>query len=227
MTYDLYIGDRMFSSWSLRGWLMLEKFNLPHRTHLLGLYSGTLKQDLAHLAPARLVPVLRTPEGVVVGESLAMAETLAERHPDKPLWPRDAALRARARWLCTEMVASFSALRAECPMQLNHVNRGFHTSAAVQQDLDRIELLWESSWDMAGSRAKWLFGAYSLADVFFAPVAARIIGYNLGVSDQARDYCLRVISDSALIAWREAAQEISYDPFPYDTHAPITEWPIP
>ena len=95
MTYDLYIGDRTFSSWSLRGWLMLEKFGLPYRAHLVGLYSGTMAQDLAPLAPTRLVPALRLPDGTVVGETLAMAETLAERHPDAGLWPADPAARGQ------------------------------------------------------------------------------------------------------------------------------------
>ena len=83
MTYDLFIGDRTFSSWSLRAGLMMAQFDLPHRIHMVGLYSGTMAKDLAPLAPARLVPVLRTPEGDVIGESLAIAETLAERHPEK------------------------------------------------------------------------------------------------------------------------------------------------
>ena len=82
MTYDLYIGDRTFSSWSLRGWLLLEKFGLNFNTHLIGLYGGTMATDMAHLAPAKLVPTLRMPDRTVVGESLAIAETLAEHHPE-------------------------------------------------------------------------------------------------------------------------------------------------
>lgn len=122
MTYDLYIADRIYSSWSLRGWLMLEKFGLPCRLHMVGLYSGSMARDLAEVAPARLVPVLRTPEGTVVGESLAIAETLAERHPDLGLWPADPAQRATARWLAAEMVTGFTALRGACPMQLLRVS---------------------------------------------------------------------------------------------------------
>jgi|TARA_B110000908_G_C10106031_1_gene380807 glutathione S-transferase len=87
MTYELFIGDRTFSSWSLRGWLMLHKFNLPYREHMVGLYGGTMAQDMTALATARLVPALRTPEGDVVGESLAVAETLAERHPEIAMCP--------------------------------------------------------------------------------------------------------------------------------------------
>ena len=170
MTYDLYIGDRTFSSWSLRGWLMLEKFNLPYREHLIGLYSGTMSDDMVALAPARLVPALKTPQGDVIGESLAIAETLAERHPDAGLWPKDASNRIKARWLCAEMTTGFSALRTACPMQLQHVNSGFVPSPAVRDDLDRIATLWD--W-AGGSGSGWLLGEYSLADVFYAPVRPR------------------------------------------------------
>ena len=224
MTYDLFIGDRTFSSWSLRGWLMLEKFDLPYQTHMVGLYSGTMAEDLAQLHPARLVPVLRTPDGHVIGETLAMAETLAERHPEAGLWPADAALRTRARWLCAEMASGFSALRSACPMQLDHVNLGFAPSAAVVADLQRIETLWSAAWSLSGSK-DWLLGDYSLADVFYAPVAARIIGYELPVSDQIRDYCERTISDPVFKAWRELGQKVSYTTFPYPDYPPTATWP--
>ena len=224
MTYDLFIGDRLFSSWSLRGWLMLEKFNLPYETHLVGLYSGTMAADLAALHPARLVPVMRTPDGDTVGESLAIAETLAERHPEMEMWPTDTKLRMRARWLCAEMASGFGALRRECPMQLAHVYRGFGPSAEVVADIDRIETLWTGARDLSGSDG-WLFGKYSLADVFFAPVAARIVGYDLPVSDHARSYCRRTISDPAFKQWREKGLRITYSPFPYAEFPPISAWP--
>ena len=118
MTYDLYIGDSTFSSWSLRGWLLLEKFGLDFNTHLIGLYSGTMAADMAHFAPAKLVPTLRIPDGAVVGESLAIAETLAKHHPDIAMWPTNPAARATARWLCAEMASSFGELRRQSPMQL-------------------------------------------------------------------------------------------------------------
>lgn len=225
MTYDLYIGDRTFSSWSLRGWLMLEKFGLPYRTHMVGLYTGTLAADLAPLAPATLVPVLRLPDGSVVGETLAMAETLAERHPDATLWPKDPTARGTARWLCAAMVAGFGALRSECPMQLQYVNEGLAPSGAVLADLARIETLWSHARDVAGAEGPWLFGAYSLADVFYAPVCARIVGYDLPVSPAARAYCDRTIADPAFDAWRREGLKITYDPFPYTTGLPTRPWP--
>ncbi len=225
MTYDLYIGDRMFSSWSLRGWLMFEKFGIPARTHMIGLYSGTMQRDMAALAPARLVPTVRTPEGTVIGESLAIAETLAERHPDAGLWPADPAARATARWLCSEMVSGFGALRGDCPMQLVYCFRGFEPSAAVHADLARIETLWSHARQVSAHPKGWLFGNYSLADVFYTPVAARIIGYGLPVSDPARDYCLALLGDPAVLQWRRAAHDVHYDPMPYALDLPHDPWP--
>lgn len=226
MTYDLYIGDRTFSSWSLRGWLMMEKFDLPYRTNLVGLYSGTMPEDLAPLAPARLVPVLRTPEGDVIGESVAMAETLAERHPDVPFWPHDARLRARARWLCAEMASGFAALRDACPMQLQHVTTGFVPNAEVLADLARLEAIWRSARHLSGSENGWIFGDYSLADVFYAPVAARIIGYDLPVSNAALSYCQTTISDRAFKVWRADGLKVKYDPFPYPMGGGTCDWPV-
>ncbi|SPH27409.1 hypothetical protein ASD8599_03875 [Ascidiaceihabitans donghaensis] len=225
MTYDLYIGDRTFSSWSLRGWLMLEKFGLDFNTHLVGLYAGTMADEMAHLAPAKLVPTLRLADGTVVGESLAMAETLAEQNPDAHMWPKDAAARATARWISAEMASSFGAIRGQCPMQLQHVNVGFAVDAALQSDLDRIEVLWAHA-SRFKSDGPWLFGAYSIADAMFAPVAARIVGYDLPVSDAARNYCMTVLNDSAFKAWRALGQEVTYDPFPYDMGVPTKDWPV-
>ncbi len=225
MTYDLYIGDRMFSSWSLRGWLMFEKFNIPCHTHLVGLYAGTLAADMADIAPARLVPSVRTPDGIIVSESIAIAETLAERHPNAGLWPTDPASRATARWLCAEMASGFSALRTDCPMQLRHCFCGFTASDAVLSDLARIETLWDQARQVSGSGTGWLFGDYSLADVFYTPVAARIIGYGLPVSDRAMAYCLALLADPAVQSWRREAQEVRYDPFPYSLDLPTDPWP--
>ncbi|MDP5217398.1 glutathione S-transferase [Ruegeria sp. 2205SS24-7] len=226
MTYDLYIGDRLFSSWSLRGWLMFEKFNIPCHTHLVGLYSGTMAQDLQPVAPARLVPCMRMPDGAPVGESLAMAETLAELHPEANLWPQAPAARATARWLCAEMAAGFGDLRGQCPMQLLHSYAGFAPSEGTQRDLSRIETLWSHARQISGAQDGPLFGAYSLADVFYTPVAARIVGYGLPVSTENRAYCEALLTDPAVLAWREKALEVTYDPFPYPVDAKIIPWPL-
>ncbi|WP_299152180.1 glutathione S-transferase [uncultured Tateyamaria sp.] len=224
MTYDLYIGDRTFSSWSLRGWLMMEKFNIPHRVNMIGLYGGTMAEDMAALAPARLVPAMRTPDGTVVGESLAMAETLAEDHPQAQMWPAAPNARATARWLCAEMVGGFHALRSACPMQLQHVNVGFTASDAVKADIARLETLWAHAATFK-SEGPWLFGDYTLADVFYAPVCARIVGYELPVSDAIRTYCTATVEDAAFKSWRAEGLKTIYDPFPYDMGTTTADWP--
>ncbi len=225
MTYDLFIGDRTFSSWSLRGWLMLEKFGLPYRVTMVGLYSGTMAQDMAPLAPAVLVPALKTPEGAVIGETLAMAETLAERHPDKAMWPAKADARMRARWLCAAMISGFASLRSQCPMQLQHVNEGFPVTDALAADIARLEDLWSYAATASDGKGPWLFGSYSLADVFYAPVCARIIGYDLPVSAAARAYCKATLRDPAFKNWRAEGLKTSYDPFPYDMGCTTRPWP--
>jgi len=227
MTYDLFIGDRTFSSWSLRGWLMVEKFGLPHRVHMVGLYSGTMAEDLAPLAPARLVPVLRTPEGVVVGDTMAMAETLHERHPDAGLYPADTAARALCRWMVAEMHSGFVALRSDCPMMIAHGWDGFVPGTGVLADLARIEALWAMARDRHGADGPWLFGRYSLADVFFAPVAARIATYGLPVSEDAAAYVARHLADPAFRQWRALALNDRYDPMPYAFDLPRLPWPGP
>ena len=224
MTYDLHIAEKAFSSWSLRGWLMFTKFGIPCRIHMAGLYTGTFKQDLATLPPARTVPVMRTPDGIVVGDTLAMAETLAERHPDAGLWPADPAQRALARWLAAEMHSSFTALRSACPMQLLHIYHQFQPSDAVLADLARLDLIWSHARKVSGSKTPWLFGDYSVADAFFAPVAARIKGFALPVSDASRAYVEAHLTDPAFRQWCQDGQKVSYDPEPYALDLPKIPW---
>ena len=223
--YTLVIGDRTFSSWSLRGWLMLETFALPYRTRLVGLYAGTMAAELAEFAPARTVPVLRTPEGHVLTDSLAMAETLAERHPDAGLWPADPAARALARSIVAEMHAGFAALRTECPTMFAHSWSGFIPSDAVRADLARAESLWSLARDRHGDGGPWLFGAWSLADVFYAPLATRIATYALPVGAAARAYVDAHLAHRAFRRWRAMGLTVSYDPMPY--RQPLAEAPWP
>lgn len=226
MTYDLFIGDKAFSSWSLRGWLMLERFGLPYRAHLLGLYSGQLPRDLLPLAPARSVPVLKCADGALLTDSLAIAEELATRHPDLGYWPAAPLARARARSMVAEMHAGFGALRQACPMQLFHQWVGYEPSEAVQADLERVETL------VALARAHtvdgpWLFGAYSLADVFYAPLMARLAGYGLPASPELARYRDLTLADPAFCAWRADGIARRYDPFPYPQPLPTAPWPDP
>ena len=226
MAYELIIGDESFSSWSLRGWLMFERFDLPVKVSLAGLYSGTFHDDLASFDPARFVPAMRMPDGTVVGDTLAMAETLAELHPTAGLWPTDPSARARARWLVAEMHSGFGALREACPMNLRHVWDGFLPSEAVVSDLNRIQALWAGAKsDFGSDDSPWLFGAYSLADVFYAPVAARIAGYQLPVGSEAQAYVAAHLADPAFDAWRKSGLTRDYDTEPYQMDLPSRPWP--
>ncbi|MGH1353908.1 MAG: glutathione S-transferase [Thalassovita sp.] len=227
MGYELFIGDQSFSSWSLRGWLLFEKFNIPVTTKMVGLYDGTMAEDLADLAPARLVPTMRIDRQIVIGETLAMAETLAERHPEAGMWPIDPAARALARWLTSEMHAGFSALRNDCPMQLLHQYVGFTPSQGVLKDLARIEELFSLARDQFGAAGPWLFGEYSIADAFYAPVAARIAGHDLPVSELVQAYVDTTLADPAFRHWRAMGLDKPYDPVPYAMDLATRDWPGP
>lgn len=225
MTYQLYIGDRTFSSWSMRGWLMLEKFGLPYNSHLVGLYAGTYREELAHLAPARTVPALQTSAGHVLTDSLAMAETLVENHPELDLYPRDPAARALARSMTAEMHSGFVPLRDHCPNMITHVWEGFDPPKSVLADLARIEELWSLARERHGQDGPWLFGQYTLADVFYAPVACRITAFDLPVGDAAKGYVRAHLNDAAFLAWRREALKESYDPWPYPMDLGRKPWP--
>lgn len=224
MTYDLAIGDRTYSSWSLRGWLMFAKWDIPVRVHTARIYTDELPRLLADYAPARLVPAMKR-DGIVVHDTLAMAETLAEAHPDKAMWPADPAWRAMARSMVAEMHAGFGALRAACPMNLAHAWGGFEPDADVRADCARIETLWDRALDASGG--PWLFGAYSLADAFFAPVAMRFAGYGLPRGPLADAYVTQHLADAEFRRWRAMGRAENYHQPSYDMDLPRLEWPGP
>lgn len=202
MTYQLFLGDYAYSSWSLRGWLLFEKFGIDRTTRMLDFSEISVAAQLAEFAPARTVPTAITPEGAVISESLAIAEELASRHPRAGLWPADPRARATARTLAAEMHAGFGALRGDCPMNLRLSYADAAPSDAVLADLDRLETIWSHARTACGGDGPWLCGAYSAADAFFAPVAARIAGYNLPVGDAAQTYVNAHLADPAFRRWR-------------------------
>jgi len=168
---------------------------------------------------------MRTPDGIAVGDTLAMAETLAERHPDAGLWPTDPAARALARWLVAEMHSGFMALRNECPMQLLHQYDGFAVSDAVQADLNRLQEIWSLARSRHGTNGPWLFGNYTVADAFYAPVAARIAGFALPMDQTSAAYVTAHLQDTAFQKWRAEGLKVSYDPVPYALDLPTRDWP--
>lgn len=231
MTYDLLIADRSYSSWSLRGWLCLAAFDLPVRVHETRMYQPGFRTDLAAFAPEltgqatpRTVPMLRLPGGGLLTDSLAIAETLAERHPDAGLWPSDPVHRALARSLVAEMHSGFGALRDACPMNMRVAYRGVPVSEAVKADLARLDALWAACPGGTDADGPWLFGAYSLADAFFAPVAMRIAGYGLRVGERSKAIVAAHLAHPHLRAWRaEGLKQAEQATYVRD-HA-TTDWP--
>lgn len=203
MTYQLILGDRAYSSWSLRGWLLFEAFGIPFTQKMISFIDDrSVAEMLAEHAPARTVPTMITEDGAIISESLAIAEELASRHPDAGLWPSDVKARAVARTLAAEMHAGFGALREDCPMNLRLSYADFPASGAVETDLRRLETIWDHARSVCAPEGPWLCGNYSAADAFFAPVAARIAGYGLKVSPSAQAYVDAHLAHLPFRRWR-------------------------
>jgi glutathione S-transferase len=227
MTYTLAIGQRAYSSWSLRGWLLFAKTGLPVTLHAVRLYDPDFLDQLAQFAPARSVPALRLAGGGVVMDSLAIAEELASRHPDAGLWPADPAERAVARSISAEMHAGFVALRSNCPQNLRVSYSGYTPPAEVLADLARLERLWSWARSVRSAPGPWLFGRWSAADAFYAPVAGRIATYGLPVGPEAQDYVAATLADPAFRAWRTAGMTDAPELEPYRRPYATRPWPGP
>ncbi|MEM9582814.1 MAG: glutathione S-transferase [Pseudomonadota bacterium] len=228
MTYDLYLGDRAYSSWSLRGWLLFEKFGIPCKSHFVDFSDPKgIAAQMADVAPARTVPTLRLEDGTVISESLAIAEEVASRHPESGLWPADPSARAIARNLASEMHAGFVALREDCPMNLRVAYHNVPVSDAVEADLRRLEDIWDRARDACRPDGPWLAGEYSIADVFYAPVATRIAGYGLNVSASAAAYVEAHLSDLAFRRWRAMSFAKGAELDWYKRDHGQTAWPGP
>lgn len=227
MTYELCIADRAYSSWSLRGWLLFAAFDIPVRLSVARLYEPGFAAALEAFAPARTVPALRLPEGVVIAESLAIAEELASRHPEAGLWPAAPRARAVARALAAEMHAGFAALRSHCPMNLRQAYAECAPPPAVLADLARLERIWAWARAETGAGGPWLCGAYSAADAFFAPVAARIAGYGLPVGPAAQAYVAAHLAHGPFRRWRAMGLVDGPDQQAYARDWPRAPWPGP
>ena len=226
MTYDLVIGDRAYSSWSLRGWLFFDAFGIPVKLHRARLYTDELPTLLKDFFPGKTAPTMRTPDGVVVPETIAIAEELASRHPEAGLWPQDPKARAVARAVSAEMHAGFTALRNHCPMNLRVSYQDCAPPPEVLADLRRLELIWAWAQDQTGSSA-WLCGAYSAADAFFAPVATRIATYNLPVNARATAYVQAHLAHPSFRRWRAMGMVDGADQEFYRRDYARRDWPGP
>jgi len=209
---QLYIGNKNYSSWSMRAWLVMTHFGIEfaeRRLRLDGADGSPFKATLLALAPTGRVPLL-TDDGFAVWDSLAIAEYLAESFPAKHVWPVERRQRARARSLCAEMHSGFAALRNRCPMNIEAslpeiAARCRDEWTDVAADLRRIDAMWSEALGQSGG--PFLFGAFSAADAFYAPVCSRIRTYALPLGAVASAYVDRVHAVPAMRAWCEAARQ--------------------
>ena len=203
MTYTLHIGDKSYSSWSLRGWLLLRAFDIPFEERFAKMKTPDFEAMVdGPMAPARLVPALQTPHGVV-WDSLAIAETLHEAHPEAGIWPADPAARAAARSLAAEMHSGFMALRREASMNLRRRYPDHPLSDDAKADVARLERIWAWALDRFGG--PWLGGAaFSAADAFYAPTASRLHTYGVAGGPVAQGYVDRIMAHPAMTEWIKA-----------------------
>ena len=216
----IIIGNRAYSSWSLRGWLAAKQSGLPFETLTVPMdtaewKSGAAKGDM----PSGKVPVLwdgKTP----VWDSLAIILWLADKGGHDRYWPRELPARALCYAITAEMHSGFPALRSGCPMNLKERFPAFVATAEITAEVARIDALWSEARDKYGSDTDlpWLFGAFSAADVIYAPVVTRIDSYGLPVSATARAYVDAMLAHPWMAEWTVAAKS---ETFPFD------RYPIP
>jgi glutathione S-transferase len=203
---QLVIGNKNYSSWSMRPWVLMRHFGIAFDEIKLRFDftpGSAFYRELARFTPAGRVPVLLI-DGFAVWDTLAIAEALAELHADRAMWPRDRMQRARARNLAAEMHAGFSALRDHCPMNIEAFlpeigARVLATEAGVRRDLDRVDALW--SEQLAASGGPFLFGDFGIVDAYYAPVVARTRSYALPLSTAAQGYADRVWGSPGVADW--------------------------
>lgn len=207
----LYIGNKNYSSWSMRPWVLLKQAEIPFTERLVPFDSmdadGAFKQAVLEVSPVGRVPVL-VDDGFAVWDTLAIAEYLAEKFPERQLWPRAVQARARARSVCAEMHSGFSALRNYCPMNIEASLPqagaiAWRDQSAVRADVQRIVAMWTELLEQ--HKGPMLFGEFSIADAYFAPVCMRIKNYALPVPGHITDYVRRVCALSGVKAWIEDA----------------------
>lgn len=199
----LYIGNRTYSSWSLRAWLLMAEAGIDFEEVRIPLDTPEFDERIAAISPARRVPVLVL-DGRPVWDSLAIAETVAERWPGKGLWPDDPGLRAHARSISAEMHAGFTALRTALPMNCRAMGRKVPLSPELKSDLERIFAIWSECGERAGGG--WLFGRFGVADAMYAPVVLRLRTYGVELPQAARGFADRVLESKAMQRWLAAAE---------------------
>lgn len=205
----LVIGNKTYSSWSMRPWMAMKIAGVPFEDRVISLDDPIFKAELAKLTPAGKVPVLIDGDRHI-WESLAIIEYVAEKFPGARVWPIDPAARAHARVISAEMHAGFAALRKHCAMNMARPQKKRELTPEVEADVVRIEEMWTDCRRRFGKSGPFLFGAACAADAMYAPVVSRFNTYAIDVGDAARAYMNAVTGLPAWLEWEKAALQESW-----------------
>ncbi len=203
MQPKLLIGNKNYSSWSLRAWLLLREAGIEFEEQRIQLDAPDTHDTICGFSPAGKVPILIL-DDVTVWDTLAIAETAAERWPEKRLWPDDPAARGHARSISAEMHSGFEVLRECMPMNCRAMGRKVPLPDELTDDIDRIIAIWSDCHHRYGG--EWLFGDFSIADAMFAPVVLRFRTYGINLPDSAYVYPMRLLQSEAMQSWLAAAE---------------------
>ena len=198
----LIIGNKNYSSWSLRPWVLLKHARIKFDEVRIPLFTNEGEQMLEELCPAKQVPVLYDGQ-LVLWDSLAICEYVADKFPQKKLWPEADVERARARAMSAEMHSGFHALREKMPMNCRRRVTGFEPDLETEIDINRVVHLLEQA--LQDSKGPWLYGHYTVADAMYAPVVSRFQTYAIATPPATRNYIERVLNDASMKQWFDEA----------------------
>jgi glutathione S-transferase len=205
MNVTLIIGNKNYSTWSLRSWLLLREAGIEFEEHRIALDVADTRSQISEFTDAGRVPVLLL-DGTGIWDTLAIAETVAERWPEKQLWPAEPDARAHARCISAEMHSGFEALRMQMPMNCRAMGRKVHLPDELTADIDRIIAIWSDCHKRYSANGDWLFGQFSIADSMFAPVVLRLRTYGINLPDSAAAYARRLLESEAMQEWLADAE---------------------
>ena len=200
----LIIANKLYSSWSLRPWILMQGLGIPFEEEVIPLYQPDTAARIAKYSPAGRVPVL-IDDDATVWESLAIVEHLHERFADRGVWPKDVNARALARAISNEMHAGFGALRQALPMNIGKRFKPKDHGADVAANVARVSAIWRDARKQFAAGQPFLFGDFSAADAMYAPVVTRLDTYQVAVDAETRRYMDAVLAHPAFVTWRAAA----------------------
>jgi len=201
----LVIGNKAYSSWSLRPWLLMKQSGIVFQELRLSLYAKDARKTLLLHSPTGRVPVLRD-AGITIWDSLAISEYLAEKYPRMQLWPADVAARAHARSISAEMHSGFMSLRHQMPMNVRRELPARAKSVELDADIARVETIWNQCRSQYSADGPYLFGGFCIADAMYAPVASRLHTYGVSLGGAAGQYAMAIQALPAMQEWIAGAR---------------------